>query len=173
MKVSICLCCQCNWNGLEQHFVHSLLVCFCLQLLCLWLISPGRTADEEDWRWGGQTYWVWDEHCISPSWSANYEGNSCNPQSMTTRRFVLLHLPRQQLRQRFSQYSIFLQVSWRDIAGLDEIINELQDTVILPFQKRHLLAGSKLFQPPKGTTACHINRTITAILYCTHVLSWG
>ncbi|XP_060893578.1 outer mitochondrial transmembrane helix translocase [Labrus mixtus] len=43
-----------------------------------------------------------------------------------------------------------MKVSWRDIAGLDEIINELQDTVILPFQKRHLLARSKLFQPPKG-----------------------
>ncbi|XP_062307679.1 outer mitochondrial transmembrane helix translocase [Osmerus eperlanus] len=43
-----------------------------------------------------------------------------------------------------------LKVSWRDIAGLDEVIYELQDTVILPFQKRHLLAGSKLFQPPKG-----------------------
>ncbi|XP_029296430.1 outer mitochondrial transmembrane helix translocase isoform X2 [Cottoperca gobio] len=43
-----------------------------------------------------------------------------------------------------------MKVTWRDIAGLDEIINELQDTVILPFQKRHLLTGSKLFQPPKG-----------------------
>ncbi|XP_029999586.1 ATPase family AAA domain-containing protein 1-A-like [Sphaeramia orbicularis] len=43
-----------------------------------------------------------------------------------------------------------MKVTWRDIAGLDDIINELQDTVILPFQKRHLLAGSKLFQPPKG-----------------------
>ncbi|XP_014825896.1 PREDICTED: ATPase family AAA domain-containing protein 1-A-like [Poecilia mexicana] len=43
-----------------------------------------------------------------------------------------------------------IRVSWRDIAGLDEIINELQDTVILPFQKRHLLPDSKLFQPPKG-----------------------
>ncbi|XP_013878427.1 outer mitochondrial transmembrane helix translocase [Austrofundulus limnaeus] len=43
-----------------------------------------------------------------------------------------------------------IKVSWRDIAGLDEIINELQDTVILPFQKRHLLPESKLFQPPKG-----------------------
>ncbi|KAM9359917.1 outer mitochondrial transmembrane helix translocase [Symphorus nematophorus] len=43
-----------------------------------------------------------------------------------------------------------MKVSWRDIAGLDEVINELQDTVILPFQKRHLLAGSRLFQPPKG-----------------------
>lgn len=55
-------------------------------------------------------------------------------------------------RQTFSWYSTSLQVSWRDIAGLDEVINELQDTVILPIQKRHLLAGSKLFQPPKGTT---------------------
>ncbi|KAL0979231.1 hypothetical protein UPYG_G00182450 [Umbra pygmaea] len=43
-----------------------------------------------------------------------------------------------------------IRVSWKDIAGLDEVIYELQDTVILPFQKRHLLAGSKLFQPPKG-----------------------
>ncbi|KAM3867905.1 outer mitochondrial transmembrane helix translocase [Diretmus argenteus] len=43
-----------------------------------------------------------------------------------------------------------MKVSWREIAGLDEVIYELQDTVILPFQKRHLLAGSKLFQPPKG-----------------------
>ncbi|XP_017269994.1 ATPase family AAA domain-containing protein 1-A isoform X3 [Kryptolebias marmoratus] len=43
-----------------------------------------------------------------------------------------------------------IKVSWRDIAGLDEIIHELQDTVILPFQKRHLLPESKLFQPPKG-----------------------
>ncbi|XP_068460522.1 outer mitochondrial transmembrane helix translocase isoform X2 [Clinocottus analis] len=43
-----------------------------------------------------------------------------------------------------------IKVTWRDIAGLDEVVNELQDTVILPFQKRHLLAGSKLFQPPKG-----------------------
>lgn len=75
--------------------------------------------------------------------------------------FWSLHFP----RQVFSQYSIFLQVSWRDIAGLDEVINELQDTVILPFQKRHLLAGSKLFQPPKGTTACHLNRTIMLKFY--------
>lgn len=43
-----------------------------------------------------------------------------------------------------------IKVSWRDVAGLDEIISELQDTVILPFQKRHLFGGSKLLQPPKG-----------------------
>lgn len=43
-----------------------------------------------------------------------------------------------------------MKVTWKDIAGLEEVINELQDTVILPFQKRHLFAGSKLFQPPRG-----------------------
>uniref|UniRef100_A0A3P9JW69 Outer mitochondrial transmembrane helix translocase n=1 Tax=Oryzias latipes TaxID=8090 RepID=A0A3P9JW69_ORYLA len=43
-----------------------------------------------------------------------------------------------------------IKVSWKDVAGLEEVINELQDTVILPFKKRHLLPGSKLFQPPKG-----------------------
>ncbi|XP_028648553.1 outer mitochondrial transmembrane helix translocase [Erpetoichthys calabaricus] len=43
-----------------------------------------------------------------------------------------------------------IKVTWRDIAGLDDVITELQDTVILPFQKRHLFKGSKLFQPPKG-----------------------
>ncbi|MBN3321303.1 ATD1A protein, partial [Atractosteus spatula] len=43
-----------------------------------------------------------------------------------------------------------MKVTWRDIAGLDEVITELQDSVILPFQKRHLFRGSKLFQPPKG-----------------------
>lgn len=42
------------------------------------------------------------------------------------------------------------QISWRDIAGLDEIITELKDTVILPVQKRYLFEGSRLLQPPKG-----------------------
>ncbi|XP_056600768.1 outer mitochondrial transmembrane helix translocase isoform X1 [Triplophysa dalaica] len=43
-----------------------------------------------------------------------------------------------------------IKVTWRDVAGLDDVITDLQDTVILPFQKYHLLCGSKLFQPPKG-----------------------
>ena len=42
------------------------------------------------------------------------------------------------------------QITWRDIAGLDEVITELKETVILPVQKRHLFQGSKLLQPPKG-----------------------
>ncbi|KAF3703984.1 ATPase family AAA domain-containing protein 1-B [Channa argus] len=43
-----------------------------------------------------------------------------------------------------------MQITWRDIAGLDEVITELKDTVILPVQKRHLFQGSRLLQPPKG-----------------------
>uniref|UniRef100_A0A8C8ELZ5 Outer mitochondrial transmembrane helix translocase n=1 Tax=Oncorhynchus tshawytscha TaxID=74940 RepID=A0A8C8ELZ5_ONCTS len=41
-------------------------------------------------------------------------------------------------------------ITWSDIAGLDEVITELKDTVILPIQKRHLFEGSRLLQPPKG-----------------------
>uniref|UniRef100_A0A671T8X8 Outer mitochondrial transmembrane helix translocase n=1 Tax=Sinocyclocheilus anshuiensis TaxID=1608454 RepID=A0A671T8X8_9TELE len=43
-----------------------------------------------------------------------------------------------------------MQITWHDIAGLDEVITELKDTVILPIQKRHLFKGSRLLQPPKG-----------------------
>ncbi|XP_047233199.1 outer mitochondrial transmembrane helix translocase isoform X1 [Girardinichthys multiradiatus] len=43
-----------------------------------------------------------------------------------------------------------MQITWRDIAGLDEVITELKETVILPVQKRHLFLNSKLLQPPKG-----------------------
>ncbi|KAK1881309.1 ATPase family AAA domain containing protein 1-B [Dissostichus eleginoides] len=43
-----------------------------------------------------------------------------------------------------------MQITWRDIAGLDEVITELKETVILPVQKRHLFLGSRLLQPPKG-----------------------
>uniref|UniRef100_A0A4W3KH72 Outer mitochondrial transmembrane helix translocase n=1 Tax=Callorhinchus milii TaxID=7868 RepID=A0A4W3KH72_CALMI len=43
-----------------------------------------------------------------------------------------------------------MQVTWSDVAGLDDVIAELKDTVILPIQKRHLFEGSRLLQPPKG-----------------------
>ncbi|XP_072296366.1 outer mitochondrial transmembrane helix translocase isoform X3 [Eucyclogobius newberryi] len=43
-----------------------------------------------------------------------------------------------------------MQITWRDIAGQDEVITELKETVILPVQKRHLFHGSRLLQPPKG-----------------------
>ncbi|XP_076856352.1 outer mitochondrial transmembrane helix translocase [Brachyhypopomus gauderio] len=43
-----------------------------------------------------------------------------------------------------------MQITWSDIAGLDDVITELKDTVILPIKKRHLFEGSRLLQPPKG-----------------------
>ncbi|XP_026488010.1 outer mitochondrial transmembrane helix translocase isoform X1 [Vanessa tameamea] len=43
-----------------------------------------------------------------------------------------------------------INVNWKDIAGLDHLINELRETVILPIQKRELFADSRLTQPPKG-----------------------
>nr|XP_033798221.1 ATPase family AAA domain-containing protein 1 isoform X2 [Geotrypetes seraphini]XP_033798222.1 ATPase family AAA domain-containing protein 1 isoform X2 [Geotrypetes seraphini]XP_033798223.1 ATPase family AAA domain-containing protein 1 isoform X2 [Geotrypetes seraphini] len=43
-----------------------------------------------------------------------------------------------------------MQVTWSDIAGLDDIINDLKDTVILPIRKKRLFENSRLLQPPKG-----------------------
>lgn len=43
-----------------------------------------------------------------------------------------------------------INITWEDIAGLEEIIQEIRETVILPIQKRELFSGSMLIQPPKG-----------------------
>ncbi|KAJ9594105.1 hypothetical protein L9F63_014471 [Diploptera punctata] len=43
-----------------------------------------------------------------------------------------------------------IPVSWSDIAGLEDVIRELRETVILPIQKKELFADSQLTQPPKG-----------------------
>lgn len=43
-----------------------------------------------------------------------------------------------------------ISVSWNDIAGLETLIRELRETVILPIQRKELFADSQLTQPPKG-----------------------
>ncbi|TRY63915.1 hypothetical protein TCAL_05594 [Tigriopus californicus] len=43
-----------------------------------------------------------------------------------------------------------ITTSWQDIAGLEDVIQELRETVILPIQKRDLFRGSQLTQAPKG-----------------------
>ncbi|PSN44036.1 ATPase family AAA domain-containing protein 1-B [Blattella germanica] len=43
-----------------------------------------------------------------------------------------------------------IPVSWSDIAGLEDVVQELRETVILPIQKKELFADSQLTQPPKG-----------------------
>lgn len=43
-----------------------------------------------------------------------------------------------------------ITTSWADIAGLESVIQELRETVILPIQQRALLAGSQLTTAPRG-----------------------
>ncbi|XP_070808687.1 outer mitochondrial transmembrane helix translocase-like [Pituophis catenifer annectens] len=43
-----------------------------------------------------------------------------------------------------------IKVTWNDVAGLDELVSELRDAVILPLQETRLFEHSKLCQPPKG-----------------------
>lgn len=43
-----------------------------------------------------------------------------------------------------------INVTWENIAGLETLIEELRETVILPIQRRELFADSQLTQPPKG-----------------------
>ncbi|XP_037959497.1 ATPase family AAA domain-containing protein 1 [Teleopsis dalmanni] len=62
--------------------------------------------------------------------------------------------------QQFNDYELMIAshlvvpsdipVSWSDIAGLDSVINELRETVVLPVRHRSLLNQSKLWQAPKG-----------------------
>jgi len=43
-----------------------------------------------------------------------------------------------------------MKISWSDIAGLKETIQELHETVILPIQRADLFSQSSLIQAPKG-----------------------
>lgn len=43
-----------------------------------------------------------------------------------------------------------ITISWNDIAGLDDIIDELKATIILPMKVPDLYNYSKLHEPPKG-----------------------
>lgn len=43
-----------------------------------------------------------------------------------------------------------INVSWKDIAGLDEVIQELRENIVLPIRHRHLYSSSKLWNAPTG-----------------------
>ena len=43
-----------------------------------------------------------------------------------------------------------LPVSWSDIGGLDHVITEIKESVILPFRRRALFQASSLLSAPKG-----------------------
>lgn len=44
-----------------------------------------------------------------------------------------------------------ITVSWKDIAGLGQVIDEIKETVIFPVQRKDLLRNSVLTKPPKGS----------------------
>ncbi|KAI8116687.1 ATPase family AAA domain-containing protein 1-A [Lucilia cuprina] len=62
--------------------------------------------------------------------------------------------------QQFNDYELMIashivvpsdiSVSWSDIAGLDSIVQELRESVVLPVRHRGLFNQSKLWQAPKG-----------------------
>lgn len=62
--------------------------------------------------------------------------------------------------QQFNDYELMIAshivvpgdipVSWGDIAGLDSIVEELRESVVLPVRHRDLFNQSKLWQAPKG-----------------------
>lgn len=43
-----------------------------------------------------------------------------------------------------------ITVSWNNIAGLSQVIDEIKETVIFPVQRKELLRNSVLTKPPKG-----------------------
>ncbi|XP_055317046.1 outer mitochondrial transmembrane helix translocase-like [Sitodiplosis mosellana] len=43
-----------------------------------------------------------------------------------------------------------INVSWADIAGLDSVIQELRENVVLPIRHRHLYSSSQLWKAPSG-----------------------
>lgn len=43
-----------------------------------------------------------------------------------------------------------LTIEWKDIGGLQHIIEEINEVIILPFTRPDLFCSSDLLQPPKG-----------------------
>lgn len=43
-----------------------------------------------------------------------------------------------------------ITVSWKDIAGLDNVVDELKESVVMPVRHRKMFSNSTLYQAPKG-----------------------
>lgn len=62
--------------------------------------------------------------------------------------------------QNFNEYELIIAshlvvpsdipISWEDIAGLDSIIQELKESVVLPIRHNNIFSQSKLWRAPKG-----------------------
>nr|KAG5702777.1 hypothetical protein BaRGS_003651 [Batillaria attramentaria] len=68
---------------------------------------------------------------------------------------------KEEAQKRLSEYElciasnlvdpVSMEISWQDIGGLEDVIRDIKETVILPFQKAHLFRHSSLLQPPKDS----------------------
>ncbi|XP_030382284.1 ATPase family AAA domain-containing protein 1-B [Scaptodrosophila lebanonensis] len=103
-------------------------------------------------------------------YSAKFLMNQLDPTNKTKKKAKLL--AEEQLRrlnredgfkvypQQFNEYELMIAshlvvpsditVSWNDIAGLDSVIQELRESVVLPVRHRDIFKGSKLWQAPRG-----------------------
>lgn len=67
-----------------------------------------------------------------------------------------------------------IRVSWENIAGLEHVIQELKETVILPIQRKELFEDSQLTQAPKVYDSILLNDLyiIISILILGCVVAW-
>ena len=49
-----------------------------------------------------------------------------------------------------------INVNWEDIGGLQPIIDEINEVVILPFTRPDLFRSSDLLRPPKGEIIIYV-----------------
>lgn len=68
-----------------------------------------------------------------------------------------------------------IRVSWENIAGLEHVIQELKETVILPIQRKELFEDSQLTQAPKVYDSILLNDLyiIICILILGCVVAWA
>lgn len=68
-----------------------------------------------------------------------------------------------------------IRVSWENIAGLEHVIQELKETVILPIQRKELFEDSQLTQAPKVYDSILLNDLyiIISILILGCVVAWA
>lgn len=58
-----------------------------------------------------------------------------------------------------------ITVSWNNIAGLNQVIDEIKETVIFPVQRKELLRNSVLTKPPKGISNINCSHPLIINFY--------
>ena len=59
-----------------------------------------------------------------------------------------------------------IDVSWKDVGGLENVLDDIVETVIFPITKSKLLGNSKLTRPPKGKKKLLSNIIPPSVILC-------